>query len=221
MMKTIYNHGSLMKMRCIAILMFTFSHFLNLSFSSAIAQTFTERIQQKTTDREGRLTIRHSAAIDKLVNAGSKAIVTTPSSAAKTLEKKDTTRQEKNKNIASKAAATPPPATDDSVDDSEGQTTVDTRKKVMRNSYRITGYRVQAYAGGNQRKDRQKAEQVGNDIKMNYPEEPIYVHFYSPRWICRVGNYRTYEEAHQMLVNIRKLGYTSATIVKGKISIQY
>lgn len=234
----------------LVVLSFIICH---LSFCPARAQTFTERIQQKATDREGRLTISHSAAIDKLVNAGSKTIVATPPPMAKTSEKKDTTpttammplttkgtsakdtpttpttspadksplRQEKDKNSASKGTATPPPTTDDNDDDSDGQTTVDTRKKVMRNSYRITGYRVQAYAGGNQRKDRQKAEQVGNDIKMNYPEEPIYVHFYSPRWICRVGNYRTYEEAHQMLVNIRKLGYTSATIVKGKISIQY
>ena len=50
---------------------------------------------------------------------------------------------------------------------------------------------------------------------------PVYVHFYSPRWICRVGNYRTYEEAHQMLQNLRKLGYNQASIVKGKITVQY
>ena len=97
----------------------------------------------------------------------------------------------------------------------------DARKKVMRNSYKVTGFRVQAYAGGNTRQDRQTAEQVGNNIKANIPGEPVYVHFYSPRWICRVGNYRTYEEAHQMLLAIRKLGYKQASIVKGKISVQY
>ena len=51
--------------------------------------------------------------------------------------------------------------------------------------------------------------------------KPIYVHFYSPRWICRVGNFRTYEEAHAMLVEIREMGYKQASIVKGKISVQY
>lgn len=99
--------------------------------------------------------------------------------------------------------------------------TVDMRKKVMANSYKVTGYRVQAFAGGNTRADRQKAEQARNNIKMNFPNEPIYVHFYSPRWICRVGNYRSYEEAHKMLVEIRKLGYSGASIVKGKITVQY
>jgi hypothetical protein len=36
-----------------------------------------------------------------------------------------------------------------------------------------------------------------------------------------VGNYRTYEEAHQMLVSLRKLGYSQATIVKGNITVSY
>ena len=94
-------------------------------------------------------------------------------------------------------------------------------KKVMKNSYKVTGYRVQAYAGGNTRNDRRTAETVGNNIKRRFPEQPIYVHFYSPRWICRVGNFRTYEEAHAMLVEIREMGYKQASIVKGKISVQY
>ena len=88
----------------------------------------------------------------------------------------------------------------------------------MRGGYKIMGYRVQAFAGGNSRKDRQQAERVGNTIKSNFPEVPIYVHFYSPRWICRVGNYRTYEEAYQMLLSLRRMGYSQATIVKGKIT---
>jgi hypothetical protein len=83
------------------------------------------------------------------------------------------------------------------------------------------GYRVQAFAGGNSRADRQKAEHMGNSIRAQFPNVPVYVHFYSPRWICRVGNYRTYEEAHQMLVSLRNMGYTQATIVKGKITVAY
>lgn len=97
--------------------------------------------------------------------------------------------------------------------------TIDMRKKVMRNSYKVTGYRVQAFAGGNTRNDKQKAQQIGNAIKMRYPDHPIYVHFYSPRWICRVGNYRSYEEARQMLNNVKAMGYRAATIVKGKITV--
>ena len=97
---------------------------------------------------------------------------------------------------------------------------VDMRKKVMRGSRKIVGYRVQAFSGGNSRIDRQKAEQASIVIKIKYPEEPVYVHFYSPHWICRVGNYRTFEEANSMLQKVKALGYRQANIVKGKITVQ-
>jgi hypothetical protein len=90
----------------------------------------------------------------------------------------------------------------------------------MRGGHKITGYRVQAYSGTNSRESRLKAEKIRNTIKMNYPDQPVYVHFYSPRWICRVGNYRTLEEAQNMLTKLRKLGLYQATIVKGKITVQ-
>lgn len=98
--------------------------------------------------------------------------------------------------------------------------TIDLQKKVMR-GMKINGYRVQVFAGGNSRSDRLKAERTGDNIKTLFPNEPIYVHFYSPRWICRMGNYRTYEEAHEMLKKVKQLGYNSAIIVKGKITVQY
>lgn len=104
-------------------------------------------------------------------------------------------------------------------DDEMSIPTVDMRKKVMRGSRKVTGYRVQAFAGGNTRADKMKAQQAGNDIKMRFPDQPIYVHFYSPRWICRVGNYRSLGEAQRMLRAVKKMGYKSATIVKGKITV--
>ena len=98
--------------------------------------------------------------------------------------------------------------------------TEDTRKKVMK-GYKINGYRVQVYAGGNSRNARQQAEKIGKEINSLFPGEPVYVHFYSPRWICRMGNYRTYEEAHHILNSVKKMGYQSAIIVKGKITVPY
>ena len=98
---------------------------------------------------------------------------------------------------------------------------VDMRKKVMRKSYKVTGYRVQVYAGGNSRNDRLKAEQTGNNIKMNFPDQPVYVHFYSPRWICRMGNFRSLGEAQKMLSKVKSMGYKQACLVKGQITVQY
>lgn len=97
----------------------------------------------------------------------------------------------------------------------------DMRKKVMRGSHKVTGYRVQVYAGGNTREDKQRAQQAGTAVKMKYPDQPVYVHFYSPRWLCRVGNFRTYQEAQQFLKQVKTMGYGAATIVKGQISVQY
>jgi hypothetical protein len=99
--------------------------------------------------------------------------------------------------------------------------TVDLRKKVMLQSHKANGYRVQVFSGGNSRNDRLKAEQIGNNVKMSFPNQPVYVHFYSPRWICRMGNYRSIGEADKMLKKVRALGYKQACIVRGKITVQY
>lgn len=199
---------------------------------TASAQTFLDRLQ-KQMKNQGTVTVHQDAAIEKLVNGPYTAPATQKT--RKTNNEKTVITTDQNKNVRTGALTdnkskkdtadrqnaagnaqeiTPAGQNDTPIED-------DARKKVMRNSYKVTGFRVQAYAGGNTRQDRQTAEQVGNNIKANIPGEPVYVHFYSPRWICRVGNYRTYEEAHQMLLAIRKLGYKQASIVKGKISVQY
>ena len=199
---------------------------------TASAQTFLDRLQ-KQMKNQGTVTVHQDAAIEKLVNGPYTAPATQKT--RKTNNEKTVITTDQNKNVRT-GALTDNKSKKDTADRQnaagnaqeitpagQNDTTIadDARKKVMRNSYKVTGFRVQAYAGGNTRQDRQTAEQVGNNIKANIPGEPVYVHFYSPRWICRVGNYRTYEEAHQMLLAIRKLGYKQASIVKGKISVQY
>ena len=177
------------------------------------AQTFTQRLQ-KTVAGQGSVTIHQSDSIDKLVNS---AMLTTKSSST-TATTTPTTPKPATPSTPSKTAPNSPSSPTNTT-----STTVipDTVPKMIRNGHKITGYRVQAFAGGNSRKDRQQAEQTRNAIKSHYPNVPVYVHFYSPRWICRVGNYRTYEEAHLMLVSLRDLGFDQATIVKGKITVAY
>ena len=172
---------------------------------TASAQTFTQRLQQKGRAGEGTVTVSHDKAIDDLVNKQSEL-----PQASQPKEEPVTPRKPETK---------PQTQVQEQVLDTTGQQ-IDTDRKVMVNGYKVDGFRVQAFAGGNQRKDRQKAEQIGNTIKAQYPRLPVYVHFYSPRWVCRVGNYRTYEEANEMLQNIRRLGITGASIVKGKITVQ-
>lgn len=208
------------------------------------AQTFLTELQ-KSKQGEGKVTVKQSADIDNLVNSaqlkassiqaqqqttangkspattharqddkGNEAIHKTEAAhhaeaahRAEAAHKADAAERHTAK-TATEAEATERPV-------------VDTSKKVMRNSYKVTGYRIQAYSGGNSGADKAKARKIGNAIKMKFPDQPVYVHFYSPRWICRVGNFRSYEEASQLLRSIKAMGYHQACIVKGKISVAY
>ena len=167
---------------------------------TASSQTFTQRLQEKGRAGEGTVTVTHAKAIDDLVNKQSE----TPQATAQPQPKTETAVAPKKAEVKTQETLR------DTISIAEPG----------RRSYKVDGFRVQAFAGGNQRKDRQKAEQIGNTIKAHYPQTSVYVHFYSPRWVCRVGNYRTYEEADEMLRNIRDLGITGASIIKGKITVQ-
>lgn len=61
------------------------------------------------------------------------------------------------------------------------------------------GYRIQIYAGGNTRYAREEAQKAARYVKDNYPEIPVYTEFVSPRWVCRVGDFKTIEEADQTM----------------------
>ena len=185
--------------------------------TNADAQTFTQRIQKQVAG-QGSITIRQDSVIDQLVNSATLGIKSS-GQAAKPSQTSPTSTSSPSSSTSHTSTtshtSSTSPTTTSAIPD-----TIDTSKKIMR-GMKITGYRVQVFAGGNSRADRQKAERIRDDIKAHFSTVPVYAHFYSPRWICRVGNYRTYEEAHQMLVTLRNIGYTQATIVKGKITVAY
>ncbi len=221
-----------------------FAIMFNMAVTSH-AQTYLEHLQQKTQGL-GTVTVSQSKAIDELVNGKSipqdnkeKAIPQTHTT--KTILSNTTTKNSKTSEPQKKLVPDSLKKTEhhDTTTEREKTATheaptkkvetekeeievpmVDMRKKVMRSSYKVTGYRVQAFAGGNSRNDRLKAEQIGNAIKMKYPDQPVYVHFYSPRWICRIGNFRSLGEAKKMLAKVRAMGFKQACLVKGKITVQ-
>ncbi|ALO49196.1 SPOR domain-containing protein [Hoylesella enoeca] len=204
------------------------------SIVSIQAQTFIEHIQRKDKG-QGTVTVNQSKEIDELVNG--KPQIKQPIKVTPSIDKTATAKDKPTVN----KPVTPPKVqhhssdsikkeslvkpetitkTENKNDDELDIPVVDMRKKVMRSSYKVDGYRVQAFAGGNSRADKIQAQQIGNAIKMRFPDQPVYVHFYSPRWICRIGNYRSYEEASRMLSQIQKMGYKSAIVVRGKITVQ-
>ena len=169
--------------------------------------TFTQQLQQSKVG-EGKVTVTQDKAIDDLINNLTTPATTTPTPTT------TTTTTPTNPQQTVKLTG------DDLTDTSLAPDSIDRSKKIMKGQ-KVNGWRVQVFAGGNGRVDRQKAERIGDEIKTLFPNEPVYVHFYSPRWICRMGNYRTYEEAHDVLTKVKSLGYPSAVIVKGKITVFY
>lgn len=187
--------------------------------SVADAQSsFTQRLQQ-SKNGEGKITVTQDKAIDELVN-GPAVTAPTRTKTTTTQQKPTETQQKTAEKPAEKKELEPKAVAVEHHDTTTVDTPEEMQKKIMK-GVKVAGYRVQVFAGGNTRNDRVKAERIGSEIKSLFPGVPVYVHFYSPRWICRMGNYRTYEEAHAVLERVKNNGYQSAIIVKGKITVQY
>ena len=199
---------------------------IGCSMAADAQSSFTQRLQQSKSG-EGKITVTQDKAIDELVN-GPAVVPAKPKTNTTTTQPKATEKKEKDKEKDNITATNQDKKTEQPkvvVVEHHDSTTIDTtpeeiQKKVLK-GVKVAGYRVQVFAGGNTRNDRIKAERIGSEIKGLFPGVPVYVHFYSPRWICRMGNYRTYEEAHAVLQRVKNNGYQSAIIVKGKITISY
>ena len=82
------------------------------------------------------------------------------------------------------------------------------------------GYRVQVYAGNNSRIARQEANEVAELLKTEFPELPVYAFFQPPRWLCRVGDYRSIEEADASMRRLKATGkFKEVSIVREQINI--
>lgn len=85
---------------------------------------------------------------------------------------------------------------------------------------KAVGYRVQVYAGNNSRNAREEALGMSSKVKEYFPELPVYTHFLSPRWLCRVGDFRSIEEADAQMRKLKATGvFKEVSIVKEQINI--
>lgn len=181
-----------------------------LFLCQASAQAFIDQLR-KSKKGEGTVIILQDEKITKLVNGKSRQY---PYGDAKQSPEKE--------NNASKSG-TASSAFNDAAEISLGdtQTTAIASQKTYRRSYTVQGYRIQIYSGDDSRNARQKAYQMGNKLKALFPELPVYTHFYSPHWTCRVGDFRTYQEANSLLHQIKATGsFKAAAIIKSKIQVR-
>jgi len=86
---------------------------------------------------------------------------------------------------------------------------------------KINGFRIQVYFGDNSRQGKTEARAAGLRFRNSFPELPVYVNFVSPHWKCQAGDFRTMEEASEVLRQIREMDiFREAVIVKSKINVR-
>lgn len=85
---------------------------------------------------------------------------------------------------------------------------------------KTSGFRIQAYAGNNTREAKNDAYNVASRIKEYFPEMTVYTSFNPPRWLCRVGDFRSIEEADAMMRKMKATGmFKEVSIVRDQINI--
>ncbi|MBR5393523.1 MAG: hypothetical protein IK144_00400 [Bacteroidaceae bacterium] len=86
---------------------------------------------------------------------------------------------------------------------------------------KMNGFRIQVYFGDNSRKGKTEARAAGLRFRDSFPQYAVYVSFVSPHWKCQAGDFRTMEEASEVLRQIREMGiFREAVIVKSKINVR-
>lgn len=168
--------------------------------SPLAAQGFIERLERVEVGK-GRVVIHQDPVITRLVNGSSD------------------TAKEKRVNAVEHSSVLKKKDSDSSTSIVKGDQSA---PKTYRSKYTTVGYRIQVYAGGNSRTAREQAMRKGNLVKKYFSDVPVYTHFYSPRWTCRVGDFRSYEEASRTLSELKSTGaFGEAVIVKCKIQVAY
>lgn len=226
------NNFSDMMKRTIAILA------TSLFLTTAPAQTFLDHLQNDDKS-SGQVSVKQSEDINKLVNGSGKSKEQDTKQEATRQEERsrqesrsesrqrdyernvstaedearDKARRERERKAREAARAKKMQEFEENVDASSS------RKKLMSNSKRAKGYRIQVFAGGNTRLDRAKAQEMGAKVKTKFPGHPVYVHFYSPRWCCRFGNFRNQEAATKLLKQVKKEGFKNACVIKTAITV--
>lgn len=165
-------------------------------------QTFTQYLTRQQAG-EGRVTLQQDAEIEALVNGVTGFV--TPKRAQQTTP------------LASSAAKTRVQLPDTTLVTLYDSTLIASGRRM-----KVNGYRIQVYAGGNNRQSKAEAHRMAALVRSTFDDAVVYTHFISPRWICRVGDFRTYEEAHDYLRRMQQTQkFREASIVKSKVIISY
>lgn len=88
---------------------------------------------------------------------------------------------------------------------------------------KAVGYRIQVFSDNNQRTAKAQAQARERNISVQFPELRVYRLYKSPSWRVRVGDFKTRNEAEQVMQEIKEAfpAYASeVTIVVDKINLR-
>lgn len=185
----------------------------SLPIAAFSQQTFTQHVISQKAG-EGKVVIHTDAKTDSIINntkptpakrdANDKKLDRKNSQSSKTSSHtSDTSRHSTNHHAAEsrRHEETTQGRSHEGSNEEEAHTPRHTY--INRERVRQTGYRIQIYTGGNSHQDKAKAYNIGAKCRKAFPELSAYPRFMSPRWICRVGDFRTREEALKYVRRIR------------------
>lgn len=70
---------------------------------------------------------------------------------------------------------------------------------------KMRGFKIQAFAGNNQRTSKNEANYKQGIISQAFPEHEAVILFDSPFWRLRVGNFKTRDEANEVMKAMREV----------------
>ncbi|MDD2961237.1 MAG: SPOR domain-containing protein [Muribaculaceae bacterium] len=89
-------------------------------------------------------------------------------------------------------------------------------------SGKMVGFRIQVFSDNNHRTAKSEAMIKERNITSRFPLIKTYLTYKAPAWRLRVGDFKTQEEAHEMMNQIKKAfpGYSrEVIIVRDRINI--
>ena len=86
---------------------------------------------------------------------------------------------------------------------------------------RVSGFRIQIYQGTGA-EGNANAKKMQTRARQAFPGISTYVSLNGPRWVCRIGDFQTNEEAQIFLRRVRSSGISkTVSIVRSSIFVTY
>ena len=183
---------------------------------SAMAQTpFTQHVRTQRAG-EGKVRIIQDSIIEKVVNQPMTGKTAKPGKITGKTDKTTTKPKDDTATHPDNAAAKHDNTEHENADNNETNKHVGSAKTTT-----MTAYRIQIFSGSNSHQDKQKAYDLAAKCKEKFPELSVYTKFVSPRWVCRVGDFKNLADAQNYASKIRAAHFTrEVRIVKTTIRVK-